>query len=414
MSTDRRGPVWCERLLLLVASPLLFVVIAELTIWAFDIETDLARNENAQIAVPVWLLADEAWVMEQQAAVLADASKPVAAEVLAGMYHFEEARWIQYRMKPNVDTRVVNPFNEIEVKKNVTFRLHSNSYGFRGDQIGEKSPEVTRIVTIGDSSTFGWGVEPEQTFQHILEAKLNEQLPGRYEIINLGIPGQNSRHGLGMVRHYALPLEPDLLVISYGSNDPRVVPVATDELLAVDDTWMGALRFEMLNLRTYRLLRRLVVTLRNPLAVDPDEPIGEPQTVRAVPVDDYRRNLIDTVLTAQAAGVKTVLISVCTRFDVYVATINMVSKWTKSPILNVGPLFKERRNALINGTLHPEKVDHYRSIYGRNVLRRQPQYYVTNDGCHPNWVGHTLIAEEMLPLVREALEGEFDQLRLGE
>lgn len=57
----------------------------------------------------------------------------------------------------------------------------------------------------------------------------------------------------------------------------------------------------------------------------------------------------------------------------------------------------------VNSTLHPEKLDHYRSIYGRQVLRRQPQYYVTNDGCHPNWVGHTLLAEKMLPLVREAL-----------
>ncbi len=245
--------------------------------------------------------------------------------------------------------------------ENVTFRLHSNGDGFRGGEIRPKQPGITRIVTIGDSSTFGWGAEPEHTFQYILEAKLNKRLPGRYEIINLGIPGQNSRHGLGMLRHYALPLEPDLLVVSYGSNDPHMVPVPTAELLAADDTWMGALRFEMLKLRTYRLLRRLAFTVRNPLAVDPEEAVAGRHPVRAVPVDNYRKNMIEIVLTAQQTGARTLLMSVCTGTEIYVANINLVSESTNTPILNVGPLFKERRQALADGTLHPEKVRHYRS-----------------------------------------------------
>lgn len=402
-SLERRVPVWFERLLLLVGAPVLFVVVAELAIGALDIKTDLARNENAQIAFPVWLLADRAWVMERQAERVGAEREPIPAADLAWMYHFEEARWIQYRMKPRIDTRVVNPFNKIEVEKNITFRLHSNSDGFRGDEFRAKQPGVTRIVTIGASSTFGWGAEPEHTFQHILEARLNKREPGRYEILNLGIPGQNSRHGLGMLRHYALPLEPDLLVVSYGSNDPHWVPIPTAELLAADDTWLGALRFDMLRLGTYRLLRRLVFTIRNPLAVSPADALADQPTVRAVSVDAFRRNMIDIVLTARQAGAQTLLMSVCTRSENYVANINLVSRATNTPILNVGPLFEERRQALADGTLHAEKVRHYRSIYGRRALQRRPQYYVTNDGCHPNWVGHSLIAEEMLPLVKDAL-----------
>ncbi len=402
VSTQRSFPTWLERLLLLVGSPLLFVLVAELAIFALDIETDVARNDNAQIAVPVWLLADEAWVAERQADLQAGSNEPMAAADLAWMYYFEEARWIQYRMKPSVDVRVVNPFNKIEVEKAVDFRLHSNSAGFRGEEIRPKRPDVTRIVTIGDSSTFGWGAEPEHTFQHMLENKLNDELAGRYEIINLGIPGQNSRHGLGMLRHYALPLEPDLLLVSYGSNDPRVTPTPTDELLAADDTWVGGLRFRMLRWRGYRLLRRLLFTLRNPLSVDSENP-QLIRTAPAVPVDDYRENMMEIVLTAQEASIRTMLMSVCTGVEVYVANINNVAKWTDTPIVNVGVLFKEHRDALIDGTLYPEKVAHYRSMYGRRVLRRQPQYYVTNDGCHPNWVGHSLIADEMLPLVGEAL-----------
>ncbi|HJO05413.1 MAG TPA: hypothetical protein QGG47_15715, partial [Acidobacteriota bacterium] len=48
VSTQRSFPTWLERLLLLVGSPLLFVLVAELAIFALDIETDVARNDNAQ------------------------------------------------------------------------------------------------------------------------------------------------------------------------------------------------------------------------------------------------------------------------------------------------------------------------------------------------------------------------------
>lgn len=170
----------------------------------------------------------------------------------------------------------------------------------------------------------------------------------------------------------------------------------------------------MLKLRTYRLLRRLAFTLRNPLAVDPAEAAADRRRVPAVSFDDYRKNLIDIVLTARQAGAQTLLMSVCTRAKIYVANINVVSRSTNSPILNVGPLFKERRPALADGTLHPEKVRYYRSIYGRRTMQRRPQFYVTNDGCHPNWVGHSLIAEEMLPLVRKTLRTRLPRSRTPE
>ncbi len=402
MSTKSPFLVWLGRLLLVIGSPLLFLAIAELTIRVAGIETDVAQNRNAQIAVPVWLFTDQGWVRQRQADLMRS-QEPIKAVDVAWMYHFEEARWIQYRMKPNVDTLAVNPFNRIEVAKNITFQLTSNSDGFRGHKLGPKRPRVTRIVTIGDSSTFGWGVELEHTFQHILEAKLNKSLPGSMEVINLGIPGQNTRHGVGMLRHYAMPLEPDLLIMSYGANDPRLVPTAADELLAAHDTYLGALRFVLLELRSYRLLRRLVFTVWDPLTVDPEEAAAAQQFVQAVPLKEYRNNLAAMWEIAEAAAVPTVFMSVCTGAEEYVAMMASVARDTKAPMLNTRALFADRLEELIDGRLHPRKVRHYRSIYGRRVLERMRQYYVTNDGCHPNWVGHSLIAEALAPLVKRAL-----------
>ncbi len=398
---ERRFPVVLERLLLLVVSPLLFLGLSELAIRALGVRTDLARNEDSQIALPVWLLADEAWVSDRQSKMRRGGGEPIAAEEVAWLYHFEEARFIQYKLKPDVDVEAVNPFNEIEVAKQVKFRLSSNRDGFRERPFSPKAPGTIRIVTLGDSSTFGWGVNVEHTYQRLLEDRLEQHLPGRIEVLNLGIPGHNTRHGLGMLRHYALQLEPDLLIVSYGANDPRRVPTPTDAVLAADETWRGAMRFGLLRLRTYQLLRRVILTAANPLRAKPADGAG-PVRVRAVARDDYVENLRTMTRLAAEAGAETIFMSVCTGERQYAAAMRDLAAELNVPSLDVRSLFGERIDALIAGELHPEKVARYRALYGRAMDTRR-SFFVTSDGCHPHWVGHSLIAEEMVEFVRESL-----------
>ena len=140
------GTFW-QRLTLVVSAPVVFLLLSDITIRVSGIETDVARNENFEIRVPVWLLGDENWVDIQR----------VRLEEPRGVSHFEEARYIQYKLKPNIEIDASNPFNRMELRKGKTFRLVSNSHGFRTREFESKPPGVTRIVTIGDSSTFGWG-----------------------------------------------------------------------------------------------------------------------------------------------------------------------------------------------------------------------------------------------------------------
>ena len=80
----------------------------------------------------------------------------------------------QYTLKPGISVQANNPFNDIELAKGVTFRLQSNSSGFRAKDFHAKTAGVTRIVTLGDSSTFGWGVDSYYTYQALLEPRLRE------------------------------------------------------------------------------------------------------------------------------------------------------------------------------------------------------------------------------------------------
>jgi hypothetical protein len=73
-----------------------------------------------------------------------------------------------------------------------------NSHGHRDREYSEaKPPDTYRIVMLGDSTTFGWGVPAEQTVAKILESELNKvPVPGyrRVEVINAG---GKLRHGAG-------------------------------------------------------------------------------------------------------------------------------------------------------------------------------------------------------------------------
>ncbi len=71
--------------------------------------------------------------------------------------------------------------------------IKTNSEGFRDSEHNLKKPKgVFRIIVLGDSFTYGLGVEAEETYSKILEKILNEasvRRDIRYEVFNMGIAG---------------------------------------------------------------------------------------------------------------------------------------------------------------------------------------------------------------------------------
>ena len=102
----------------------------------------------------------------------------------------------------------------------VSFELQINNNGFRGaDYSQEKKPGVLRVVTLGASSTFGYGSRDDETYPIYLEQALNEECETEYEVINLGIPHLTSASILSLFEAEALPLDPDVVTFYEGIND---------------------------------------------------------------------------------------------------------------------------------------------------------------------------------------------------
>ena len=88
-----------------------------------------------------------------------------------------------------------------------------------GTEEGRSASPIT-IVTLGDSITIGvrQGMSVEHTFSSILEDLLNE-VGLNVEVINQGISGEKTDAALSRVEQDVLSLEPDYVVIMYGTND---------------------------------------------------------------------------------------------------------------------------------------------------------------------------------------------------
>ena len=96
-----------------------------------------------------------------------------------------------------------------------------NSDGFRDREFPVARSEVKRIMMLGDSVTFGRGVPLGSTFPKLLEQLFNrnDQTGRRYEVMNVGVPGYNTRQELEFFEVKGRKYAPDLLVITWILND---------------------------------------------------------------------------------------------------------------------------------------------------------------------------------------------------
>ncbi|MBI5184287.1 MAG: SGNH/GDSL hydrolase family protein [Nitrospinae bacterium] len=97
-----------------------------------------------------------------------------------------------------------------------------NSYGLRDREYSLEKPEgVFRILILGDSMTFGHGINRlENTFPKLLERSLNENSPlTRFEVINASGPGWGSDTELYFLYESGMAFDPDMVIVSYFFND---------------------------------------------------------------------------------------------------------------------------------------------------------------------------------------------------
>ena len=107
------------------------------------------------------------------------------------------------------------PSETVDYKaRDFQFIVSTNRLGFRGPEFPlRRSPEIKRILVLGNSFTYGWGVDFEQTWPRLLEKELGIR-GKKVETANLATPGTTTRQ-MTYIASRSIPiLKPDLVIIS--------------------------------------------------------------------------------------------------------------------------------------------------------------------------------------------------------
>jgi GDSL-like lipase/acylhydrolase family protein len=96
------------------------------------------------------------------------------------------------------------------------FTYTTNEYGFRASM-----PPITNrydrpnVVVLGDSCTFGQGVNDGEEYSALLARRLD----GRATVVNLGVPGFGLTHEIRTFYEFGLLFQPALVLLQFYQND---------------------------------------------------------------------------------------------------------------------------------------------------------------------------------------------------
>ena len=98
-----------------------------------------------------------------------------------------------------------------------------NHLGFRGQEFNDDKPDgVYRIAAVGDSLTFGQGIDKNARFSDRIEHSLNSESGKlRYQVLNFGKPGAETVDELDILNKYVIPAQPDFVLLQWFTNDPE-------------------------------------------------------------------------------------------------------------------------------------------------------------------------------------------------
>jgi len=265
-----------------------------------------------------------------------------------------------------------------------------NSFGCRDREYQIPKPRgVVRIVGIGDSLTFGQGVEEEDTFLARLERDLTA-MGLRVEVINCGVFGYNVNEEARRFQEVAELLEPDIVLIGYELGDPLPNPPLKKEAASATEESRAARSLaqrhalidlvkesRVLSFLAYRysfLLKKFSFSTWDSLYAD-----GSP----------LWKNLADRY-TAMAATAR------ARKIDVAVAIVPQLSN------LDEGYPFKSihDRVAAMCRTQGMRVVDLLPAFLGQDG----PRLWVHPRDRHPNAEGHRIIANALLEPVAEMVK----------
>jgi len=280
-----------------------------------------------------------------------------------------------------------------------------NDRGLRTPELPrKKGPGARRVAVLGDSCTFGilvvsHGVlEMPRPYAALLQDLLDRNWgPGKVEVINYGVLGYSSYHGLRMMRREALPDDPDFVVIRFGWNDHLGSPVLrafSNPRHVWEETLLDwAYRSRLIGLLLYRGL-----PLKNRDQV--------PLTTSSHPIPwvtegDYAWNLSRMIDLARDRGAEPILVDApAGPITPELRDDRLFLSWAGYLSMDQIVAAHARYQAITERVAAEKKVTLIRTA---DRIGNDVAYFSNSDLVHPNAEGQAVIAQRLFLRIVESL-----------
>ena len=262
---------------------------------------------------------------------------------------------------------------------------------------GPPTPTGRRVVFVGDSSVFGWGVSEAEAFAWSAVSQANAQVPGDLVTVNAATPGYSSSQARLLLDRLIPALQPEVVVVATLWSDMMRAPWTDRELFARFGSPEQAEALGQHDWRTasalYAILRATLLS-RRPV---PEERRvlwgsildGEPRgRARRVSPADHRAHIAHIHATAQAHGARVINLVLPTHRGAELRPPDEEIARYRANLVEVadetGAAWVDANDAL--GEVASADLD---------------PYFI--DPVHPSALGHAAISSALAPALVEAL-----------
>ena len=363
----------------------IFAVIIVLIFFGF-LETVL-RFSGFQPTIHFKQFALPAWLEELDPLVLAKYQSFVVEQefVNEDIYAYKPDLRYGYFLKPNLKITVSNYSSAIFIDKLPPWKIESDSKGNRISTQGSVNPIVDSMTihVLGDSSSFGWGVDFEDSYPQQL-IKILKDSPDflKARVKNHSIPGFTSFQGRLLLEDKVEIEKNDIVLVSFGFNDSYTSKSSDRLRFEARNTMPGKIIWYLNRLLILKGLRTLILNL-------PSFRISESKYTR-VSLKEYQDNLVIIFKAILKKKGKPLFLNICNGHE-YSNVAEKTAKILKVPFLNISEKFKQHLSQAHN--IYPEKFVAYFEVYGELMEKETQLAFLFPDFCHPNEIGHRLIAE---------------------
>lgn len=251
-----------------------------------------------------------------------------------------------------------------------------NNIGFRDDELNNSKPlNEKRILVVGQSITFGWGVPKDSSFCEQTEKLLNSQNNGiKYNLINSGIGNYNTELESILLNKNLPLIKPDMVVLHCFLRDAEIISPKSQNFLIANSYLIAYIYIKLeqalfFNSKTYKNIGEYYLNLYQKNA------------------EGWKRQQNALMRIKKQCEERNIPLKLIMQPDLNNLSVNSPQEKCYGIIRNF--LSENNFNFIDLSSTYRKKVKNLQSIW------------VRKDDSHPNSVGHRIIAEELFEFIRD-------------